>query len=53
VAKASWVIRFALAVLTLGNADFGVAAMGSGTTQADRAIRKARAATRHDADDVK
>jgi hypothetical protein len=53
VAKAWWVTRFALAVLTLGNADFGVAAMGSGGAQADRAIRKARAATRRDVDDVK
>ena len=39
--KAWWVIRFALAIVTLGNADFGVAALGNGKAKFERAVRKA------------
>ena len=39
--KAWWVLRFILAVATLGNCSFGVAALGSDSAKFDRAARKA------------
>jgi len=39
--KAWWVLRFILALATLGNWSFGVAALGSDSAKFERAARKA------------
>jgi hypothetical protein len=48
-AKAWWTTRFVLGVLTVGNCDFGIAALGSDDTKFDRAVRKASARTQEEA----
>jgi hypothetical protein len=45
-AKAWWVARFAAALMTLGNWDFGVAALGNGDAKFNRAVRQATELTR-------
>lgn len=45
-AKAWWVARFAAALLTFGNCDFGIAALGNGDAKFSRAVRKAAELTR-------
>ncbi len=45
-AKVWWIARFVAAVLTLGNWSFGIAALGSGDAQFNRAVRQATALTR-------
>jgi hypothetical protein len=45
-AKAWWVARFGAAVMTLGNFDFGIAALGNGDAQFNRAVRQAAQLTR-------
>jgi hypothetical protein len=39
-AKAWWVARFAAALMTVGNWDFGIAALGNGDAKFNRAVRR-------------